>query len=253
MQKLAQKASRFAISALFPDTCLACRTLVAERGTLCPDCWGRLHLIAPPLCEVTGTPFQHDFGDNAISAEALADPPAYRKARAVTVHAGVARQLVQRLKYSGRTELAPWMAGWMVRAGSELTEACQVVVPVPLHARRYITRRYNQSAELARTVAAKADLHFAPGALQRVKATRQQVGLTATERKTNVRGAFKVPPEAEIMIAGRGVLLVDDVFTTGATIAAATRALLKAGAGHVDVLTFSRVIAHFDGNDGGRA
>jgi ComF family protein len=139
------------------------------------------------------------------------------------------------------------MANWMLRAGRALVDESDVVVPVPLHARRYLARRYNQSAELARTIAASSRIAFAPGALERVKATRQQVGLTATERRVNVRGAFRVPAEGEIAVAERNVLLVDDVFTTGATISAATKALLRAGAAHVDVLTFSRVVPHFSG------
>jgi len=247
MQNLAQKASRLVGSVLFPDTCLACRMHVAARGTLCPHCWNRLHFIAEPVCEITGAPFQHDFGDRMISAEALADPPPYRRARAAVLHDGIARQLVQRLKYGDQTELAPWMANWMVRAGRTLVDESDVVVPVPLHARRYLARRYNQAAELARTIAAASGIAFEPGALERVKATRQQVGLTATERRANLRGAFRVPSEAEIAVAGRNVLIVDDVFTTGATISAATKALLRAGAAHVDILTFSRVVPHFSG------
>ncbi|MFZ2099332.1 MAG: ComF family protein, partial [Oricola sp.] len=138
-------------------------------------------------------------------------------------------------------------ANWMLRAGRQLIEESDVIVPVPLHARRYLARRYNQSAELSRAIATATGLAFQPGALLRRKATRQQVGLTALERHANVRGAFHVPPEQEIVVAGRDVLLVDDVFTTGATIGAATKALLRAGAAHVDVLTFSRVVPHFSG------
>ena len=247
MQNLTQKASRLVASVLFPDTCLACRMHVAARGTLCPDCWGRLHFIAEPVCAVSGTPFQHEFGDNMISAEALADPPPWRRARAAVLHDGIARQLVQRLKYGDQTELAPWMAQWMLRAGRALVRECDVVVPVPLHARRYLARRYNQSAELARAIAAESGLAFEPAALARIKATRRQVGLTAAQRQANVRGAFRVPAESEIAVAGRSVLLVDDVYTTGATISAAAKVLLRAGAANVDVLTFSRVVPHFSG------
>lgn len=247
MQNLAQKASRLVASVLFPDTCLACRTHVAARGTLCPDCWGRLHFIAEPVCAVSGTPFQHEFGDNMVSAEALADPPPWRRARAAVLHDGIARQLVQRLKYGDQTELAPWMAKWMLRAGHPLVAESDIVVPIPLHPRRYLARRYNQSAELARAIAAESGLAFEPAALARIKATRQQVGLTAIQRQANVRGAFRVGNEAEIRVASRSVLLVDDVYTTGATISAATRALLRAGATQVDVLTFSRVVPHFSG------
>ncbi|QKV20211.1 ComF family protein [Oricola thermophila] len=247
MQNAVQKASRLVASILFPDTCLACRTHVAARGTLCPECWGQIHFIADPICTVTGTPFQHDFGDDMVSAEALANPQPWRRARAAVLHDGIARQLVQRLKYGDQPELAPWMARWMLRAGRLLVEECDVVVPVPLHKRRYLARRYNQSAELARMIAAEGGIAFEPAALVRIRPTRRQVGLTAKQRQANVRGAFRVPPGHEIAVCGRSVLLVDDVYTTGATLGAATRALLRGGAAHVDVLTFSRVVPHFAG------
>lgn len=245
MSHVTLMAGRAIGSVLFPDTCLSCRMHVSERGTLCPDCWSKLHFIADPVCEVSGMPFQHEFGGRMISAEALADPPPYRRARAAVLHSGIARQLVQRLKYGDQTELAPWMAQWMLRAGAELVRDSDVIVPVPLHNRRFLARRYNQSAELARAIANRTNLAFEPGALRRIKPTRRQVGLTANERQLNVRGAFRVPPEGEIAVAGRTVLLVDDVYTTGATIAAATKALLRARASAVEVLTFSRVVAHF--------
>jgi len=159
------------------------------------------------------------------------------------VHTDIARQLVSRLKYGDRTDLAPWMARWMARAGAELIEIADVVVPVPLHRLRLWQRRYNQSAELARALCAKTGLAFEPGALARKRRTRPQVGLTAKQRAENVRGVFTVPPDRQIAVNGRAVLLIDDVLTTGATIDAAARALAKAGAERVLILTFSRVMS----------
>ncbi|GGA91380.1 hypothetical protein GCM10011491_19260 [Brucella endophytica] len=150
--------------------------------------------------------------------------------------------MVVGLKYHDQTNLAPWMARWMLRAGSELFADCDVVIPVPLHRYRLWSRRFNQAAELARALARESGKPFEPEALRRVKRTRQQVGLPATERQRNVSGAFRVPPEHEIKVRGRNVLLIDDVYTTGATVKAATRALLRADAAAVDVLTFSRVL-----------
>ncbi|TCD13899.1 ComF family protein [Oricola cellulosilytica] len=245
MQTLTQKASRLIALALFPDTCLGCRRHVSERGVLCAECWNGMHFVAEPLCAITGEPFQHDFGGNMVSAAAIANPPAYRRARAAVLHTGVARQLAQRLKYGDQGELAPWMARWMVRAAGAMMSESDVVVPVPLHWRRYLLRRYNQSAELGRAVAQQAGLDFAPEALLRVKPTRRQVGLSAAERRRNVRGAFRVPPEKEIAVRGRRVLVVDDVLTTGSTIDAAAKALLRAGASSIDILAFSRVVPHF--------
>jgi ComF family protein len=224
---------------LFPPVCAGCRRQVREPGTLCPACWQDVRFIEPPICRVLGIPFAYEVGDEAISPAALADPPPFARARAAVAYSGIARQLVQNLKYRDRTDLAPWMARWMARAGAELLRDADIVVPVPLHRRRFFMRRFNQSAELARHVANASGVAFAPHALERVKRTRQQVGLAAKERAANVRGAFRVPEAVKIAVNGRRVLLVDDVYTTGATVSAAAKALKKAGAREVDVLTFA--------------
>ncbi|RWN22922.1 MAG: ComF family protein [Mesorhizobium sp.] len=227
---------------LFPPVCAGCRRHVSQPGVLCGACWPKLRLLERPWCPVMGTPFTHHMGEGFLSAEAIADPPPFERARAAVAYSGVARQMVQGLKYQDRTDLAPWMARWMVRAGADLIADADVVVPVPLHWRRFFRRRFNQSAELARAVSTLSQLPFAPSAVRRVKLTRQQVGLERSEREENVRAAFRVPAEAEIEIAGRRVLLIDDVYTTGATVRSATKALKRGGAVAVDVLTFARVL-----------
>lgn len=229
-------------SMLFPDLCLGCSAHVASQGTLCPECWAQLAFIERPYCEVTGIPFAHEFGDRIVSAAAIADPPRYDRARAVAIHDNLARRLVTRLKYADRTDLAPWMARWMKRAGNELIADSDIIVPVPLHRLRFWTRRYNQSAELARALATQTGKPMVPDVLVRTRQTRQQVGLGQRERTENVRGAFAVPDRAQIKVQGRNILLIDDVMTTGATIDAACKALRKAKSGRIDVLTFSRVV-----------
>src|SRR5262249_45148943 len=153
---------------------------------------------------------------------------------------GVARALVHGLKYSDRADLAPMMAGWMVRASDGMFESCDAIIPVPLHRFRLWSRKFNQSAELARAIARAAGKTYLPSGLLRSKRTLRQVGLGATARQENVRGAFSVPEPARADVFGRNIVLVDDVYTTGATVTAATRALLKAGATRVSVLTFAR-------------
>jgi ComF family protein len=227
---------------LFPPHCFGCRRLVADQGAVCAECWSNIRFIERPYCEVLGTPFQNDPGEGALSGDAIAHPPPFRRARAAVGFSGVPRRMVQSLKYHDKPELARWMAVWMVRAGRQLLEEADVVLPVPLHPRRFLSRRFNQSAELARHICAQSGKPFDPTSLLRVKLTRQQVGLGANERQNNVRGAFKVPDGKRINIAGRTVLLVDDVYTTGSTVIAATQALKRAGAAYVDILTFARVI-----------
>lgn len=232
----------FAAQIVFPPTCAGCRRIVSQPGTLCPDCWSGLDFLERPWCAVFGTPFSHDMGEGILSAEAIANPPPFARARAAVAYDGVARHMVQNLKYHDRTDLAVWMAGWMTRAGAELIADADVIVPVPLHKNRFLARRFNQSAELGRAVAKRTGIDYAPEAVVRKRATRRQVGLALREREKNVRGAFVVPDSADIRIRGRRVLVIDDVYTTGATVSAVTRALLRHKPAEVDVLTFARVI-----------
>lgn len=231
---------------MLPPQCLACDCRVAGDGVLCPTCWASFRLIERPYCERLGAPFPYDMGDGAESAEAIADPPPFRRCRAVAAFDDVARNLVHGLKYRDRLELANWMGAWMARAGSDLFGDVDLIAPVPMHRWRLWSRRFNQSAILAAAVAACISKPLSTGALRRIKRTRQQVGLTASERDRNVRGAFKVLEDQRLAIAGRSILLVDDVYTTGATVKAATRTLLRAGAASVDVLVFARVVRGMD-------
>jgi ComF family protein len=238
MAALAGGAARI----LFPPLCGGCRVIVSIPGSLCGACWRDLRMIERPWCEILGTPFQFDMGEGAVSPAAIADPPGFDRARSAVAYTGVARRMAQALKFNDRTDLAPWMAVWMLRAGSELVAAADMVVPVPLHRRRFLWRRFNQSAELGRAVAAAAGLRFEPELVIRRRNTRQQVGLGRNERDDNVRGAFAVEKAAREKVRGRRILLIDDVYTTGATVSAVARSLKRAGASGVDVLTFARVL-----------
>ncbi|WP_182085172.1 ComF family protein [Aureimonas sp. ME7] len=228
---------------LYPPVCAGCGTALAHAPAVCPDCWRTLRFIERPFCEVLGLPFSYDLGRGFLSAEAIASPPAFGRLRAALVYRDLAAKMVASLKYSDRTDLVPLMAGWMCRGGREVLEGCEVLVPVPLHPRRLFRRRFNQSAELARAIARRENLPYAPLCLKRARATHSQVGLGPSEREANVRGAFAVPPGRAHEIRGKRVVLVDDVYTTGATVSAATRALKRAGAAEVDVLVFARVAA----------
>jgi ComF family protein len=174
--------------------------------------------------------------------EAIADPPAYRKARAAVRFDDVARDLVHAFKYGDRMDLAPSLGRWMAVAGGELLAEADMLVPVPLHWRRLWARRFNQSMALAQAVSRHSGVAVAGGLLKRVKSTAQQVGLSRPERARNVQGAFRVPDGERAQVAGRRFVLIDDVLTSGATVDACARALLRAKAAHVDVLVFARVV-----------
>src|SRR6266550_6901839 len=234
-------AARLALDIALPTLCVACREPVDGEG-VCAECWARLSFIAPPFCPKLGIPFVYDPGPELLSMEAIANPPAYQRARAAVRYDDVARTLVHALKYQDRTDLAPAMGRWMARAGQELLDAADVLVPVPLHWRRGWSRRYNQSGALARVISRQSGVKLASEALRRIRATEQQIGLSRPQRASNVQGAFKVATERSADIAGRRVILVDDVLTSGATTDACARALLRAKAASVDVLVFARVV-----------
>jgi ComF family protein len=225
-----------------PPLCPACREPVGDNG-LCAACWSKLSFISRPFCERLGIPFAYDPGPGLLSMEAIADPPSYGRARATVRYDDVARALVHALKYGDRLDLVPTLGRWTANAARELLAEADALVPVPLHWRRLWARRFNQSAALAEAVSAISGVPVVHTALKRVKATPQQVGLSKSERAVNVQGAFRVPDEGKISVAGRRLVLVDDVLTSGATVDACARALLRAGAANVDVLVFARVVA----------
>jgi ComF family protein len=239
-------AWRLAVDVALPQLCAACREPVDGSG-LCPACWSRLSFIAPPYCERLGIPFPFDGGAGLLSMEAIADPPAYQRARAAVRYDEIAQTLVHGLKYGDRLDLAPMMGRWMAHAGRQLLAEADALVPVPLHWRRQWARRFNQSAILAEIIAKASSQRIAHGALARVKSTRQQVGLDKSARAENVQGAFRVPASRKAEVTGRKLILVDDVLTSGATADAGARALLRAGAASVDVLVFARVVTALRG------
>jgi ComF family protein len=230
-----------AVDLALPPLCPACREPVIGQA-LCADCWSKLNFIAPPYCERLGIPFAYDPGPGLLSMQAIAEPPAYGRARAAVRFDEIARTLVHAFKYGDRLDLAPTLGLWMARTGRELLDEADAIVPVPLHWRRLWARRFNQSAMLAETIARQCGRPVAHDALKRVKATAQQVGLTRAQQAENIQGAFRVTIAGKAAIAGRNLVLVDDVLTTGATAEGCARALLRAGAASVDVLTFARVV-----------
>jgi len=232
---------RLLLDVALPTLCAACREPVAGDG-VCAACWSRISFIAPPYCPRLGIPFVYDPGPELLSMQAIADPPAYQRARAAVRYGDVASTLVHALKYQDRTDLAPVMGRWMARAGHELLADADLLVPVPLHWRRAWSRRYNQSGALAAAIARHSGVGIARDTLRRVRPTPQQIGLSRAERAANVQSAFAVRPECASEVQGRHIILIDDVLTSGATVDACARALLRAKARQVDVLVFARVV-----------
>ena len=243
-----QLSLRAALDVILPPRCLSCGALVERQGSLCSSCWTEVTFLADPLCRRCGLPFAFDAeAQSAVPGHlecgaCLAEPPPFERARAVMRYDPASRPLVLGFKHGDRTEAAAPFAAWMARSGRDLLAAADLVAPVPLHWRRLFARRYNQAALLSRALARREGLPQIPDLLLRRRATPSQGRLTRRERQRNVAGAFAVNPRRAERLRGRRLLLVDDVMTTGATVAACSRVALRAGAAAVDVLVLARAL-----------
>jgi ComF family protein len=226
---------------IVPPVCLACHRPLSSHDAICSRCWSDIDFIRAPLCDRLGIPLPFDVGAPMISAAAAADPPSYDRARAVARFDGVMRDLVHDLKFRDRHDARRLFGRWLTEAGAALLTDADVIMPVPLTRGRLVTRRFNQAAILAQSVSGLTGMHYEPLALQRIKRTRPQVGLSREQRRDNVAGAFAVADAKMAELAGAKIVLIDDVITTGATVRACARVLKRAGASRVDVLALAMV------------
>ena len=227
------------VDVLVPPRCLLCRAELEGEGGLCAACWPGLHLIEEPSCPATGLPLTGEWAGTVASLPASLKRRPWRTLRAAVFHDAAGRGLVHGLKFHDDFAPARLMARLMARRVRDLVKDDMVVAPVPLHRLRLWWRRFNQSAELARLLAAELELPCVFDLLLRTRYTTPQTRLSRRKRRTNLRGAFAVNPRHGAVVRGRTVLLVDDVLTTGATAEACVRALNKAGAGDVHVVVFA--------------
>jgi ComF family protein len=241
-KRLWRSAWRGGVDALLPPQCMLCTAQVDEPGRLCLDCWPSIGFIAEPCCPTCGVPHAVPVPDGLVCGACLKDTPPFARARAAFVYGGGGRDLVLRFKRGDRTDLAPGLASLMRQAGAPLLADCDAILPVPLHRWRLWRRRFNQSALLAQALGLAGDKPVLLDLLQRRRATRSLGRMNRTARKRELAGAIGVDPGQAAAVRGRRLLLVDDVFTTGATVNACCRALLRAGAAEVTVLTLARVV-----------
>lgn len=243
MTSIAARLSLGLLDLLLPPRCLACGARVEDQGGLCAECWRGLAFLGPPQCRTCGYPLPHALPEAPLCGACAAEPPAWDRARAAFRYDDGSRRLILGFKHADRTDIAPAFGRWLARAGGDLLGDAELIAPVPLHRWRLLRRGYNQAAMLAHALARETGLPVVPDLLQRVRATASQQGLSATARLENVTTrAFRVHPWHRRRPAGRRILLIDDVLTTGATAGACARVLQQAGAAGVDVLTLARVV-----------
>ncbi len=229
---------------LLPPLCPATGVEVEAHGTVAPEYWALLRFIRAPFCDGCGLPFPHDMGGAQgpmRCAACLEQPPHFAHARAPLVYDDASRKLVLRFKHADQTQAVRVLVPWMVAAGRAMLAGADVIVPVPLHRWRLLRRRYNQAGLLAQGVGRATGRDVCVDALERTRATAPQGHRTRKEREANVKGVFALNPKRLARIAGKNVVLVDDVLTTGATVNACADVLLAAGARQVDVLVVARV------------
>lgn len=225
---------------LLPPRCLKCGVEVGGDGALCAECWRGIAFLQPPCCARCGLPFDVDLGADAICGACARDTLLYGRARAALRYDEASRTLVLAFKHGDKLQLAPALGRFMRRAGAELLATCDIIAPVPLHWTRLFARRYNQAAVLAHALVHDGGPPVVADLLKRHRATPSQGRGGRAERRRNVRGAFGLKRGRDV--AGRRVLLIDDVLTTGATVSECARTLLRAGASAVDVLTLARTV-----------
>jgi len=235
-----------ALDLVFPAVCPLCKAPLAagRHDPLCGACWEAMPRIRPPWCDRCGSPTGRltlppsPPEPSAVCGSCRADPPAWDWARAGTEYEGAVRDAIHAFKFEGKRALArPLAALVLEHVGRELDADLGALVPVPLAPDRERARGFNQAALVAERLAAALRVPVRPRWLARVRATATQSDLGAAERRANVRGAFVAAPA----VAGRHVIVVDDVLTTGATTAECALALRAAGAIRVGVLTVARV------------
>ena len=232
------------LSILYPAQCIACENLIAEDAALCPDCWRDTPFIQGAVCHKCGAPLMGDApGDETAKCDdCLVTERPWDSGTSVLVYKGITRRLILAFKHGDRQDLVRPFAVWAAsKIRANLGEG-DVLIPVPIHWRRLIKRRYNQSSLVAHQIAALTGAKFMPDALVRTRHTKPQEGLSFQERFDLQRGTIRTHPTRSKELAGRRVFIVDDVMTSGATMSVAARAAKSAGATKVHTITLARVV-----------
>ncbi|MBU0800823.1 MAG: ComF family protein [Alphaproteobacteria bacterium] len=237
-----KQAGGTALDFILPPRCPATGDVVDAPGMVSPGAWDGLRFIAAPVCACCGLPFGFEAGAEALCLACLRDRPPYASARAALAYDDGSRNLILRFKHADQTHVVFTFIPWLKMAGRDMLATADVIIPVPLHRGRLLKRRYNQAALLADALSRATKIKWLPHTLRRHKATTPQGFMTARARLLNVKRAFAVPESRRADIAGKNIVLVDDVYTTGATVIECTKTLLAAGAAAVHILTIARVV-----------
>ena len=229
------------INTILPPRCAATGEIVDIQGAVSPNFWSELQFIEKPFCPVCSIPFNFEIDDNAICASCLECEPMFDKSRSAVVYNDASRRLILNFKFNDKTSFVHTFVPWLIRAGIELINDADYIIPVPLHHKKLRERRFNQSALIAHEIAKKTKSNYMPDGLIRTRYTVPQKGLSRTARNKNIQGAFLINDPYLDEFAHKKILLIDDVLTTGSTLNECARILKNAGAKEVNTLTIARV------------
>lgn len=242
-QKYVKSVAAQAINLVLPPRCVVSGEEVERQGMLSPGVWAGLDFIADPYCECCGIPFDFDTGiGGALCAGCIQSRPEYTMARAALKYNDTSRDLILGFKHGDQMHAVLAFMPWLKAAGQEFLGEADYVIPVPLHGRRLLARRYNQAAIIAQRLGKETGVQVLADGLQRIRNTQTQGHLKSGERAKNVRRAFRVLPKLCTKIKGKNIILIDDVYTTGATVNECAKALRKGGAAQIYVLCIARVV-----------
>ena len=231
------RLAHWALDFALPPRCAGCGVIVEDVHSFCADCWKQIEFLGSAGCEICGTPLQAT--DAELCALCLARPPRIGRTRAAVVYDDLTRSLALRLKYGRKVAVAKTMARYMAPLVGDQPEGA-LLVPVPLHRGRLWQRGFNQSGIIAAELGRRTGLESNVTVLRRIKRTPPLKGMNQLQRRRAVAGAFKVGDGSAV--AGRTVVLVDDVLTTGSTANACARELKRAGAASVELISWARVV-----------
>lgn len=253
IKEITQTTLRAALDTILPPRCVVTGEMVDRQGMISPAAWAELDFINDPICDKCGVPFGFELSGLAEVAgfeteggihcmQCLDYPPPFETARAALKYNDASRDMILGFKHADQTHAALAFVPWLKMAGQGMMEDADAFIPVPLHRWRLLKRRYNQASIIAHYMSKETNIPVLHQALTRTRATATQGHLNFKERRKNVKKAFAVNEKYAASVKGKTLILIDDVYTTGSTVKECTKALMKAGAKKIHILTLARVV-----------
>ena len=231
----------YLLNLLFPAKCIICDNHIQKSG-VCNECWGKFTFITKPYCAICSHPFAYENDEDMVCGHCLMHKPAYDKAISILKYDDFCKKLVHRFKYQDQLHILDYLTSLMMNMGKGVIEQADIIIPVSMHKYKLLKRGYNQAALLAMNIAKKSNITYLPELMHRTKNIQSQADLTKKQRAQNIKNSFALNPKLKNKISGKRILLIDDVITTGATIAECCKVIKSAKPSKILVLTLAKRI-----------